>query len=379
MKILIETSALVSAAICWEYKERGRTFSLRHRFFHRCSAPVEYCKEKGLADRIIVTKTVEDEARNALDRAVESTIRENAKPSLIDKYGLMVLQHIVLNEALDRMDYFVEECSTRLPIRRAERDSVKKNEIEPFLQEISKKTLRYIQPRIPKFIKERSFRNELVKRMVQSLPSQGVIYKGMPSDRDLTIMAEATLLYRRFQGNEKIYVASVDNHFKPNPVQIGSYHDPSMWYTGELDSTVRDKLAEKFGFIGEDPLKILEFIKKEITEKVPVGEIKAKKELQKIQVPKQIVRTAQKLEGTLEAVLLDKKMEQIERLPVGELAEKLQGIEDVDTVIFDGVITQRLVDIADEKRIKYLVGARVSEAIKQPLHVNLLTFTEIEG
>jgi len=118
-------------------------------------------------------------------------------------------------------------------------------------------------------------------------------------------------------------------------------------------------------------------IEKALKEKVPIEKIKAKKMRRKILVPKQIVKTAKELEGTLEAVLLDKEMKQIERLPVSELAEKLQGIKDVDTVIFDGVITQRLVDIAAEKRIKYLVAARVSEAIKQPLQVNLLTFTEI--
>jgi len=118
-------------------------------------------------------------------------------------------------------------------------------------------------------------------------------------------------------------------------------------------------------------------IEKALKEKVPVEKIKAKKARRKILVPKQIVKMAKELEGTLEAVLLDDKMKQIERLPVSELAEKLQGIKDVDTVIFDGVITQRLVDVAAEKNIKYLVAARVSEAIKQPLQVNLLTFTEI--
>jgi DNA primase len=118
-------------------------------------------------------------------------------------------------------------------------------------------------------------------------------------------------------------------------------------------------------------------IEKALKEKVPIEKIKAKKARRKILVPKQIVKMAKELEGTLEAVLLDNKMKQIERLPVSELAEKLQGIKDVDTVIFDGVITQRLVDVAAEKNIKYLVAARVSEAIKQPLQVNLLTFTEI--
>ena len=118
-------------------------------------------------------------------------------------------------------------------------------------------------------------------------------------------------------------------------------------------------------------------IEKALKEKIPIGKIKAKKARRKILVPQQIVKTAKELEGTLEAVLLNNKMQQIERLPVSELAEKLQGIKDVDTVIFDGVITQRLVDVAAEKNIKFLVAARVSEAIKQPLQVNLLTFTEI--
>jgi len=120
-------------------------------------------------------------------------------------------------------------------------------------------------------------------------------------------------------------------------------------------------------------------IEKALKEKVPIEKAKVKKERRKILVPKQIVKTAKELEGTLEAVLLSKKMEQMERLPVSELAEKLQEIKDVDTVIFDGVITQRLVDVAAQKNIKYLVAARVSEEIKQPLHVNLFTFKEIEG
>jgi len=116
-----------------------------------------------------------------------------------------------------------------------------------------------------------------------------------------------------------------------------------------------------------------------LNEKVPIEKIKGKrfKRRQRILVPKQIVETAKGLEGTLEAVLLDEKMKEIERLPVSKLAERLQQTEGVDTVVFDGVITQRLVDIAGEKKVKYIVAARVSEAIKQPLRMHLLTFTDI--
>ncbi len=70
-------------------------------------------------------------------------------------------------------------------------------------------------------------------------------------------------------------------------------------------------------------------------------------------------------------------MGQINRLPVGELADKLKEAEGVNTVVFDGVITQRLVDVAGERGISYLVAARISDVVKQPLNVNLLTFDEI--
>ncbi|MFZ7138248.1 MAG: DNA primase DnaG [archaeon] len=112
--------------------------------------------------------------------------------------------------------------------------------------------------------------------------------------------------------------------------------------------------------------------------KAPVKAPAKKKELQKKIVPKQIVETAQQLGGTLEAALLDKDMKQIVRLPVRELAAKLQQMKDVDIVVFDGVITQRLVDIASERNISYLVAARISTAMKkQPLKVTMMTFDEI--
>jgi DNA primase len=116
-----------------------------------------------------------------------------------------------------------------------------------------------------------------------------------------------------------------------------------------------------------------------LQQKIPTEKAKAPKKARRKLVPKKIVEAAKELKGTLEAVLLDKNMKQIERLPVSELAEKLQETKDVDTIIFDGVVTQRLVDIANNQNIKYLVAARVSETIKQPLRVHLLTFSEIEG
>jgi len=102
-----------------------------------------------------------------------------------------------------------------------------------------------------------------------------------------------------------------------------------------------------------------------------------KREKVKVEVPKEIVETMKSLEGTFEAVLLNEKSEQTERLPVSQLAEKLQAAEGVDTIIFDGIITQRIVDVASEKNIKRIIASRVSDAVKPSLTVQLITFGEI--
>jgi DNA primase len=112
--------------------------------------------------------------------------------------------------------------------------------------------------------------------------------------------------------------------------------------------------------------------------KVPLEETsKSKREKQKIEVPSEIAQMIKGLEGTLEAVLLNEKLEQMERLPVSQLAEKLQQTEGVDTIVFDGIITQRIVDVANEKNIKKIIASRVSEAVKPSLTVQLVTFAEI--
>ncbi len=112
--------------------------------------------------------------------------------------------------------------------------------------------------------------------------------------------------------------------------------------------------------------------------KVPVEEIlKARREKPGVEVPKEIVQVAKELNGTLEAVLLNENLQQIERLPVSQLAERLQQVSGVDSVVFDGIITQRIVDIACEKNIRRVVAARISESVK-PLHnLQLVTFPEI--
>lgn len=117
-----------------------------------------------------------------------------------------------------------------------------------------------------------------------------------------------------------------------------------------------------------------------IREKVPIEQIKSKTPTKPpADVPKHIFEAAQELRGTLEAVLFDEKGKMISKIPVSELAEKLSQTDGVDTVLFDGIVTQRLLDIADEKKVKCLIGDRVSEVVKTPVDIKIMKLSEIIG
>ncbi|MFB0504804.1 MAG: DNA primase DnaG [Candidatus Bathyarchaeia archaeon] len=115
-----------------------------------------------------------------------------------------------------------------------------------------------------------------------------------------------------------------------------------------------------------------------LEKRVPIekAEQKAKKR-RRVLVPDQIIQAAKELRGTFEAILLNSNMDEVARLPVSQLADKLKEFDGVDTVVFDGVITQRIIDIASEKDVKYLVAARTSDIVKEPLNVHLLTFDKL--
>ncbi|MBI5253130.1 MAG: DNA primase [Euryarchaeota archaeon] len=84
------------------------------------------------------------------------------------------------------------------------------------------------------------------------------------------------------------------------------------------------------------------------------------------------------LSGTLKAYLLDQDANVIKEVAVRDLAIALQNSkEKVSAVIFDGVVTQRLVEIASEKEVEYLVGAKVGNIIKKPAELRLLTPSDL--
>lgn len=85
----------------------------------------------------------------------------------------------------------------------------------------------------------------------------------------------------------------------------------------------------------------------------------------------------EKLPGTLDAYVLDRDRNVKMKVSVRDLVDAMKYTDDVDAVVFDGVITQRLVDIAGERNVRYLVGVKTGNITKKPLHLKVLSFKDL--
>ncbi|VVB54169.1 DNA primase DnaG [uncultured archaeon] len=84
------------------------------------------------------------------------------------------------------------------------------------------------------------------------------------------------------------------------------------------------------------------------------------------------------LSGTLSARFIDENNNTINEVPVRDLATALKDANgNIKSIVFDGVITQRIVDIAAEKGIENLVGAKMGNIVKSPTSIHIETSNQL--
>ena len=111
----------------------------------------------------------------------------------------------------------------------------------------------------------------------------------------------------------------------------------------------------------------------------PKQEVEQQVETPRSKVPaspenKRFKTHANDLIGTFSARFLDSGDNIVNETAVRDLVSTLKDYEDeVKTVVFDGVVTQRILDIAADKGIERLIGAKVGSVTKRPASVKVLT------
>ncbi|NPA76797.1 MAG: DNA primase [Candidatus Diapherotrites archaeon] len=83
-------------------------------------------------------------------------------------------------------------------------------------------------------------------------------------------------------------------------------------------------------------------------------------------VPPEYLKMFDELKGSLTARVLDESGNIVAEVPVREIWKKLKELEGAHAIIMDGIVTQRLVDAAAAKGVKYLIGVKKTKLERVP-------------
>lgn len=87
----------------------------------------------------------------------------------------------------------------------------------------------------------------------------------------------------------------------------------------------------------------------------------------------ELMKELEALGNTLRARFYNSGLELINEVPVRDVIKSLGETKDVHAIVFDGIITQRLVDLASRQGVKTLVGIKIGNVNKTPENIEIIT------
>ncbi|HMK54458.1 MAG TPA: DNA primase DnaG [Methanobacteriaceae archaeon] len=146
---------------------------------------------------------------------------------------------------------------------------------------------------------------------------------------------------------------------------------------GELDYVTRAPRGKEVEDLTKDEVMVA------LRDKIPVEQIyqdmgvKTEKPQEKKTSPDRIGALKgilTNLEGSGNAEILDDSMNVLKAVKVENLYEEINSLQNgAFAVVFDGVVSQRLIDVAKDKGLKHVVAVRMSEVVKKPSMLKVIT------
>ena len=117
-------------------------------------------------------------------------------------------------------------------------------------------------------------------------------------------------------------------------------------------------------------------------DKEPYSRDRQEKEYSKIEeFPDELVTKAKEiipdLEGSLEAHIYDSNIKEILKIPVNELVKTLETTDNSEHIVFDGIITQRLIEVAESNKVKTLIANRIGNISSENNSLKMISFDKI--
>jgi len=89
-----------------------------------------------------------------------------------------------------------------------------------------------------------------------------------------------------------------------------------------------------------------------------------------------LMKELEELGNTLRARFYNSNLERVLEVPVRDVIKALGETKDVHAIVFDGIITQRLVDLAAKQGVKVLIGVKIGNVNKAPESIEIVTRTK---
>lgn len=170
---------------------------------------------------------------------------------------------------------------------------------------------------------------------------------------------------REGQGNYNNFRQHGDNNFRPRDGGNFRPHNGSGFRPRE-DRGFRPRFDPFQGNYRAPKSAVAEIPKEIVTEKPVVEKTISKKN----NISSNIEKDYSKIKGSLKARLYDNKGKKIKDVPVKELVENLdKSKKKIDTILFDGIITKRLVDAAEKNNVINIVGAKKGTAKSDTVNI----------
>lgn len=83
------------------------------------------------------------------------------------------------------------------------------------------------------------------------------------------------------------------------------------------------------------------------------------------------------LHNTLRGRLYDNDGKVLSEVPIRELIQAVQDTDNIRAIVFDGIITQRLIELANKKRVKSIYGIRAGQVSR--MFEDMLLYTKEQG
>lgn len=311
-------------------------------------------------------------------------------PSSLDK-----IETAILAAALETIER-VGPCSARIKVKKIEdvRASKRKKIVER-----AKEILRELfeepeieSERIVELVKQAVRTEELIEYGPERLPAGPAIDE---SDAIIVVEGRADVLNLLRHGIKNV-IAVEGTNIPKTIVELSKKKTVTAFLDGDRggDLILKELLqVADIDYVARAPegkevenLTLKEIVKA-LRNKVPVEQLhtlrnKEKEEKteksEKMDLISVIKKHAKEIEGKLIARIVDKNYNLIKEIPVRDLVKTLKnGDLRAEAIIFDGVITQRLIDIASKREISCLAGVRLGNVVKIPTNIKIITFDQI--